>query len=370
MKIIADDKIPFLRGIPERFAEVEYLPAKDFTNENIREADILMVRTPNKCTKELLENTRVRFIASTTIGFDHIDIDYCKEAGIKWTNSPGCNAVSVSQYILSSLIVLARKKRFRLRDKAIGIVGVGNVGKQVERVCSAYGLDILLCDPPRAAKEGNAGFVPLPTIARQCDIITLHVPLTYSGESATFGMAGSDFFSSLKRKPYFINTARGPVHNTDALLHAKRNGLIEEMIIDCWESEPAISTELLAEALIATPHLAGFSADGKANGTRMCLQAIAREFGIEIPGLDVLTQPAEPLQAVIDLNTFPDDRIENAVLSTFSPMYEDKRLRDNPTDFEYLRTHYDNPREFSAYTIVNASPDEREMAKALGFRTL
>lgn len=367
MKLVADDKIPFLRGIPERFAQVLYLPVKEFKYENIKDADILMVRTPNKCTRELLENTQVKFIASTTIGFDHIDTGFCKEAGIKWTNAPGCNAISVAQYILSSLIELSRLKGFQLRDRVLGIIGVGNVGKQVERVCRAYGITCLLYDPPRAKQEGNGAFASMQEIAEQCDILTFHVPLTYEGEQATYHMANDAFFSSLAKKPYFINASRGAVHDTPALLRAKREGKIEEMIIDCWESEPNISQELLSETLIASPHLAGFSADGKANGTRMCLEAISKEFNIDIPDLNTLTQPAKPKDPVIDLNSFPNERLENAILSTFSPLYEDQRLKGNPSLFEYLRTHYDNPREFAAYTVIHASPEEQSILKALGF---
>ncbi len=369
MKLIADDKIPFLKGIPEQFAEVEYLPLKDFTHDRIKDADVLMIRTPNKCTRQLLENTRVKFIASTTIGFDHIDIDYCREAGIQWTNSPGCNAVSVGQYMLAMLVELSRKKNFSLHEKTLGIVGVGNVGKQVERMYQAYGLHYLKCDPPRQQAEQSNDFVSLTEIASQCDIISFHVPLTFSGEYPTYHMAGEAFFESLQRKPYIINVARGSVHDTQSLLKAKRNGLIEDMVLDCWENEPNISMELLNETLIATPHVAGFSADGKANGTRMCLEAISKEFGIRIPDLNNLTQPAAPVCPDIDLNQFKSNRIEEAVLTTFSPLKEDTRLRQNPDKFEYLRTHYDNPREFSAYKILNASPEEQAILTGLGFQS-
>lgn len=367
MKLIADDKIPFLKGIPEHFAKVTYLPAKDFNHENVKEADVLMVRTPNKCTRELLKGTKVRFIASTTIGFDHIDIDYCREAGIKWVNCPGCNAISVGQYMLSTLIELSRMAGFSLRDKLFGIVGLGNVGTQVERLYKALGLRCLVCDPPRARREGRNDFVSLREIAGRCDVISFHVPLTFTGEDSTYHLADEAFFHSLKKKPYYINVARGAVHDTEALLQAKRKGLIEGMAIDCWENEPQISAALLSEALIATPHLAGFSADGKANGTRMCLEAIAREFDITIPDLEARTQPNPPEQAVIDLDTFTADRIESAILHTFSPLYEDKRLRQNPEAFEYLRTHYDNPREYHAYKVMHASEEESRILRDLGF---
>ncbi len=368
MKLIADDKIPFLRGIPERFAEVEYLPVKDFTHKRIKDADILMIRTPNKCTRALLEHTNVKFIASTTIGFDHIDTEYCREAGIQWENSPGCNAVSVGQYMLATLMELSRMKGFSLYDKTFGIVGVGNIGKQVESIYQALGLHYLKCDPPRSEKEKDDAFVCLEEIAAQCDIISFHVPLTFTGKYPTYHLAGESFFRSLRKKPYYVNVARGPVHDTPALLQAKRESLIEELIIDCWENEPDISRELLSEALIATPHIAGFSADGKANGTRMCLEAIAKTYGWNIPDLIERTQPEPSGNPVIDLNDFSSDRLGNAVLTTYSPLKTDARLRKNPELFEYLRTHYDHPREFSAYTILNADERERMVLQKLGFQ--
>ena len=368
MKIIADDKIPFLRGIPEIFAKIKYVSTQDFTHENIKDADVLLIRTPNKCTREILTGTNVKFIASTTIGFDHIDIEYCKEAGIKWVNCPGCNAVSVSQYMLAVLIELSHKKSFSLQDKTFGIIGVGNVGRQIERIYQAYGLKYLKCDPPRAAIEGETDFADLKTIAEQCDIISFHVPLEKKGKYPTYYLANDRFFQSLKRKPYFINVSRGAVHDTQALIKAKKDDLIDEIIIDCWENEPNISIELLNETLIATPHIAGFSADGKANGTRMCLEAIAKEYGISFQNLDTFTQPPLPLHPIIDLNSFANNRIENTVLTTFSPLKEDKRLREFPDKFEYLRTHYNNPREFHAYKVINFSTAEKIILEQLGFQ--
>ncbi|GBU06830.1 erythronate-4-phosphate dehydrogenase [Bacteroidales bacterium] len=367
MKILADNKIPFLKGVLEPFAEMSYLLAKDFTHENIKDAEVLIVRTPNKCTRSLLEGTKVKFIATSTIGFDHIDIDYCVQAGIGWTNCPGCNAVSVSQYIIASVIEMSKKEGFSIYDKTYGIVGVGNVGKEVERVFTAMGMRYLLCDPPRALAEGQKGFVDLQTICSECDIITFHVPLNKAGSFPTYHLADAAFFDSLKRRPYIINAARGGVHDTKALLNAKKAGLIRGMIIDCWENEPNISLPLLQEVLIGSPHVAGFSADGKGNGTRMCLEAIAGAYPLIFKDLLIQIELPCPNIAEIDLNNFCGDRIQEAILSTFSPLVADKNLRAKPEGFEYQRTHYDNPREFHAYTIKNASAEERIILINLGF---
>ena len=181
MKIVADNTVPFLKGIAEPIAEVKYLTSKEFTPENVQDADILIVRSIDKCTRELLEGSRVKLITSATIGFDHIDTRYCDKAGITWKNSPGCNAVSVAQYVLSGLVTIALRKGEPLQGKTIGIVGVGHVGKEVEKLCSAYGMNVLRNDPPRAEKEGKDGFVSLETIAEQADIVTFHTPLTKEG---------------------------------------------------------------------------------------------------------------------------------------------------------------------------------------------
>ncbi len=240
MKIIADNTVPYLKGILEPIADVSYLDSKEFTPTNIKDADALIVRSIDKCTRELLEGSRVRLITTATIGYDHIDIHYCEKAGITWKNAPGCNAASVGQYVLSSLVAVALRKGERLAGKTIGIVGVGHVGSIVERLCEAMGMRVLRNDPPRAELEGEDGFVSLDTIAKEADIITLHVPLTKEGRFATRHLADPAFFDRLERKPWFINSCRGAVHDTQALLQAKRTGKVSELIIDCWENEPVL----------------------------------------------------------------------------------------------------------------------------------
>lgn len=367
MIISADNKIPFLEGYLERFASINYLSVQNFIHENIKDSEVLIIRTPNKCTGELLSNTKVKFIASTTSGYDHIDTDYCKQAGIDWIHSPGSNAKSVAQYIIVSLIELAHKEAFSLKEKRIGIVGVGRVGHEVEKMLKLYGIKCLLCDPPRAIKEKSGAFVDLKVIADECDIISFHVPLIKEGKFPTFHMANDAFFKSLKRKPYFINAARGSVHDTEALIKAKEEGLISGMIIDCWENEPFISQELLDRTSIATPHIAGFSADGKANGTRMCLEAIANKYKFNMENLDDLINPDTPVCPVINADRFSQDVIDHIILETLRLIPEDQKLRKNPEQFEYLRTHYENPREFSAYTVMNVPVENEKVLSDMGF---
>lgn len=367
MKIIADNTVPYLKGILEPVADITYLESKDFTPDRVREADALIVRSIDKCTRQLLEGSRVRLITTATIGFDHIDTHYCDEAGIAWENAPGCNAASVGQYVLSSLIRTALQRGEKLEGKTIGIVGAGHVGRIVERLAEAMGMRILRNDPPRAEREGAESFVSLDTIATEADIITLHVPLTREGKHPTYHLADTAFFGKLRRKPWFVNSCRGAVCDTQALLEAKRSGLVSDLIIDCWENEPNIDRSLLAEATIATPHIAGFSADGKANGTRMCLEQIERHLGLRIEKIGEVIPPA-PADNRIDLDRFHEHRIEQAVLSTFDPAATDRALREAPEKFEWFRSHYDHPREPKAYRISNARPEESKRLDRLGFR--
>lgn len=366
MKIVADNTVPYLKGIAEPIADVRYIHSNEFTQEHIQDADALIIRSINKCTRQLLEGTSVKLITTATIGFDHIDTRYCDEAGIRWKNSPGCNAVSVAQYVMAALLTVALRKEESLQGKTIGIVGMGHVGKEVEKLCTVYGLNILRNDPPRAEAEGPDGFVSLDTIAEQADIVTFHTPLTKEGPYATHQLAGKAFFDKTQKTPWFINASRGAVHDTAALLKAKKEGKVGELIIDCWENEPNIDRELLDSAAIATPHIAGFSADGKANGTRMCLENIASFFHVKLDKIGEVRPPA-PDNPVIDLTRFATHRIEQVILTSFNPLHIDKALRDAPDKFEWFRAHYDHPREYKAYTLLNTTPEEAALLLKMGF---
>lgn len=209
MKVIVDDKIPFIKEAIEKIAdEVVYAPGKDFTPSLVKDADALIIRTRTRCNRELLEGSKVKFIATATIGFDHIDAEYCREAGITWTNAPGCNSASVAQYLQSSLILLQALKGINLPEVTIGIIGVGNVGSKVAKVAQELGMRVLLNDLPREDKEGKQGFSSLQTLAKECDILTFHAPLYKEGRYKTCHLADDAFFQSLKRKPVIINTSR------------------------------------------------------------------------------------------------------------------------------------------------------------------
>ena len=344
MKIIIDNKIPFIKEAVQRIAdEVIYAPGKDFTPKLVRDADALVVRTRTHCNRDLLEGSRVKFIATATIGFDHIDTEYCKRAGIEWTNAPGCNSASVAQYIQSSLLVWKSVRNKRLDELAIGIIGVGNVGSKVAKVAQNFGMRVLLNDLPREEKEGKGNFSSLDKIAKECDIITFHVPLYKEGKYKTFHLADENFFRSLKRKPLIINTSRGEVIETNALLNALNSQTISDAIIDVWEHEPEINRELLEKVIIGTPHIAGYSADGKANATRMSLDAICNFF--QIDGDYEIKAPA-PAFPIIQAKSH-----EDAILQIYNPVEDSKRLKAHPELFETLRGDYPLRREEKAYTI-------------------
>ena len=297
MKIVIDNKIPYIRGAFEGVAKVVYLPGSKTTPEVVKDADAIETRTRTICNEKLLAGSSVKFIATATIGYDHIDTEYCDAAGIKWTNAPGCNSKSVEQYIASTLMVLAERKNLQLKELCIGIVGVGNVGSKVARVSDLLGMKVLLNDPPRERAEGSAAFVSLKQIMDQADIITLHVPLKMKGEDATFHLGSGEFFSGLVRKPILINSCRGEVVDTLAVKEALKNNQISGFVCDCWENEPDIDLELLAMTEIATPHIAGYSKDGKATGTQMSVHAISQFFGLGLENWrpSEVEQPENPV---------------------------------------------------------------------------
>ena len=336
MKVIIDHKIPYIEEAIQKITDdVVFLPGHAFTKEVVKDADALIIRTRTRCNRELLEGSQVKFIATATIGYDHIDTDYCAEAGIVWTNCPGCNAGSVEQYVHSVLLLLKQKKGLDLAKSTIGIVGVGHVGSRVKRMAESLGMRVLLNDPPRADK-GEQGFVDLATIAQECDVITFHTPLNREGKYATYHLAEEEFLFSLKRTPYIINSSRGEVVDTASLLAALSAGKVKDAIIDTWEYEPRISRELLSVAYLGTPHIAGYSADGKANATRMVLEALCRffdihaDFDISLPELSM----AE----------FSEDQDE-AHLQAYNPTSDSERLKSAPDKFEWFRGNYPVRRE-------------------------
>lgn len=344
MKIIADQNIPYLKdALQEICSDVIYLPGKEFTNSVVKEADVIIIRTRTNCNEELLRNSKVKFIGSATIGFDHIDTKYCKKNNIFWTNAPGCNSKSVAQYIQSSLLLIEEKREQALKDLTLGIIGVGNVGKAVAKVAKNLNIKVLLNDPIREKEERSQGFEHINTIIEEADIITFHTPLTLSGEFKTFHLGNSDFFEKLKKRPTIINTSRGEVIDTKALIHALDNNNINEAVIDVWENEPNINLELLHKTLIGTPHIAGYSADGKAKATEMILNKLCNFFKLD---KIYKIEPLQPENKEIIAKTK-----DAALLKIYNPLNDARKLKTDPTKFESIRGNYPLRREEKAYNI-------------------
>lgn len=330
MKIVVDDKIPYIREKLELLAdEVVSLRGADIKAEDVKDADVLIVRTRTRCNEELLSGSKVQFIATATIGFDHIDTDYLKQAGIAWTNCPGCNSGSVAQYVECSLLQMKEHLGLNLQESTLGIVGCGHVGSKVKTVAERLGMHVLVCDP----LLNEPSFVLLDVIERECDVITFHVPLSREGQYATFHMADEAFFHRLCRVPYIINTSRGEVVDNAALLSALQEGRVRDAVIDVWEGEPALDDALLQRVFIGTPHIAGYSADGKVNADNMVIDALCQHFQLLHPG--EIVPPELPL----------DFQDTGSPLDYYNPMEDSRQLKNNPQKFENLRNNYPLRRE-------------------------
>lgn len=272
MKVIIDSAIPFIKGVLEPFAEVVYTPGDNFTTELVADADAFIIRTRTRCNRELLEGSKVKFIATATIGFDHIDCRYCADNGIEVATAAGCNARGVLQWVAAVLVRLAKRENFTPSQRTLGIVGVGNVGSLVKQYAERWGFKVVCCDPPRQQRE-NLDFVSLQELVPQVDILTLHTPL----DATTRGMINADLLAALRPGATVINASRGEVAQTEALL---REDLT--VAVDVWEHEPNIDARLLEKAIVSTPHIAGYSVQGKANATALAVRAVAKYFKLPL----------------------------------------------------------------------------------------
>lgn len=345
MRLIIDDKIPYIRDHAGQLGQCTYLPGGAISAADVRDADALIIRTRTRCDEALLSGSKVSFVATATIGYDHIDRAAMSRMGISWQNCPGCNATSVAQYVGCVIRAAQVEGIFRTERLVVGLIGAGHVGTATRRLLEARGHRVLLNDPP-LQQAGTDGLVSLEEIAAEADVVSLHTPLTTSGPFPTYHLAGSDFFGSLRRSPLFINSSRGACMDTAAVLEALRQGKIRAAAIDTWEGEPHISTDLLHAAWIATPHIAGYSADGKANATRMALEAVARHFGIS-RRFDVAPPPLPEgfRYDPDDLRLKKEDADPSEPLRLYDPRRDSRRLKAAPHDFELLRGNYPLRRE-------------------------
>jgi erythronate-4-phosphate dehydrogenase len=371
MKIVVDEKIPFIRGVLEPWADVVYSPGSAIDAAMVADADALITRTRTRCDRNLLKDSRVKIVASATIGYDHLDTEWLQSKGIRWVNAPGCNSGSVTQYMVSVLICLAGKHSLDLSSLTLGVVGVGNVGSKVVRAAKSLGMKVLQNDPPRQRREGLTDFLPLETLIAESDILTLHVPLNLEGEDNTFHLVNSSNLHRMKKNSILINTSRGAVVDNAALREILSDRKLLAAVLDVWEGEPAVDRRLLELVDIATPHIAGYSVDGKANATINSVREVSSFLGLPLSDWrpDTLPEPAEP---VIDLTSDPRiktvaDMVSTAVRHTFTVEDDDLLFRSDPGNFEYLRDNYRIRREFSSYTVKSDDTETRKILSNLGF---
>ena len=294
MKIICATNMPLVMEAFSSLGEARILEGRDITAADVKDVEILALRSTTRVNRELLEGSRVRFVGTATIGTDHLDLEYFKQAGIQWCFAPGCNANSVSEYVTAALLALGERHGITLAGKTLGVIGVGNVGSRVVKKAQALGMRVLMNDPPRERSQKSEvrsqsttprtlnpdAFVSLDQVLTEADIITVHVPLTKEGKDKTYHLADANFFCKARKGLIFINAARGPVVDTPALLKALDAGQVSHVVLDTWEGEPAYRPDMLARVDIGTPHIAGHSFEGKVMGTVMVYRAACEFLGV------------------------------------------------------------------------------------------
>jgi erythronate-4-phosphate dehydrogenase len=377
MVIVVDSKNPFLADALAGVGDVRQLETPAITNAALRDVDAVVVRSETKVGASLLEGTPVQFVGTATIGTDHVDLGYLEKCGIGFASAPGSNANSVAEYVAAALLETAARLSISLKEKILGVVGVGNVGSRVVRVGRALGMRVLQNDPPLARTTGDPVFVPLDAVM-EADVLTLHAPLTRAGDDPTFHLFDRERFSRMKRGSILINTARGPLVDSKALHSVLTSGHLGGAVLDVWEGEPDIDPVLLDRVLIGTPHIAGYSFDGKVNAARMMFDAIVRHFGLGRQWPVSVNMPA-PHAGWIDLQAAANaqEAIRSVVARCYTIEEDDKRFRTlvrlpddaRRAEFRRQRGTYRVRREFHATRIVAASGKNSiwESLASLGF---
>ena len=330
MKVIIDSAIPFIHGVLEPWAEVVYCSGAAINREVVRDANALIVRTRTRCNHELLDGSNVRFIATATIGRDHIDENYCREAGIEVASAAGCNARGVLQWVATALKHIVSNDGKQPEDYTLGVVGVGNVGSLVVEYARHWGFKVLMCDPPRLEREGG-DFRPIEDIVRNADIITLHTPL----DASTHHLINERTIAMMRPNATIINASRGGVVDNLAVANSSHR-----YAFDVWEDEPLLNASALSRAALATPHIAGYSEQGKANATAMSVNALSRFFNLPLTDW----RPAEVTPTTPRLISWEE---MCSTIDDYCPILEETRiLKSSPELFESLRNNYNYRQEY------------------------
>ncbi|WLG97565.1 4-phosphoerythronate dehydrogenase PdxB [Pseudomonas sp. FP198] len=376
MLIVADENIPLLDAFFQGFGEIRRVPGRGIDRALVEQADVLLVRSVSQVNRALLEGSKVRFVGTCTIGTDHLDLEYFAEAGIRWASAPGCNARGVVDYVLGSLMTLAEIEGADLAQRTFGVVGAGQVGGRLIKVLKDLGWVVKVCDPPRQAAEGG-DYLSLEQIIEQCDVISLHTPLTRDGEQPTWHLFDEQRLNSLKPGTWLINAARGPVIDNAAL----REVLLEredlQAVLDVWEQEPTVDVDLADLCVIATPHIAGYSLDGRQRGTAQIYEALCGflQRPVEISLAELLPRPWLA-GLTLDAATDPAWALAALCRSVYDPRRDDADFRrsligtdsEQRSAFDALRKHYPPRREIDSLKvrIEGQSPTLENIVAALG----
>jgi len=381
VKIVCASSVLFGREAFETLGEVVVLPDGEIGPAALKGADALIVRSKTDITEALLGACDVSFVGTATAGTDHLDVDYLNHRMIGWCAAPGCNANSVAEYVLTALLCLAGRHDLELAGRKIGVIGVGQVGGRVAQQAQVLGLEPLRNDPPLQMATGDPNFLPLDYVLRNADFVTLHVPLTTGGPFPTRHMVNCRFFARARGGLTFINTARGEVVEAEALRDALEHGVLARLVLDVWEREPEIAPELLARTDLATPHIAGYSFEGRLNGTLAVYREACHFFEIEGSWMpDELLFPPAP-EISLDARGLTDEAVLREITRrAYDIEADDRALRAGigadataaALHFEQLRRNYPPRREFTAVKlrIAHAEPALLEKVAALGFQVM
>ena len=380
--IVVDEAIPFIHGVLEPYFHVHYLSGTAISPQDIKEAEILLVRTRTKCSQELLQGSAVKCLLSLTTGTDHIDTAWCSQQEIAWEAPIGCNSDSVARYVTVALVKLSLQFHLK-RGSILGLIGCGNIGSKVARSAAALGFRVLIDDPPRLERETKASIlssvcqglskktcslievVNRQQIEQKAEVLSLHVPLTYEGKYPTHHLLNRAFVQRLEKAPFIINSSRGEVHHSEALLKGVSRGQLRGLVLDVWENEPLICQDLLAKSLWGTPHIAGYSLDGKAAATKFAVHTLSNKYGLPLSHWE----PALPtLPKAFEVENDSLQAIYEVLNKIYDISEDDANLKKTPANFEALRSHYRGVRDFSCFTITSKHPMVRERFAAMGFK--
>ncbi|AKL11022.1 TPA: 4-phosphoerythronate dehydrogenase PdxB [Kluyvera intermedia] len=373
MKILVDENMPYAGDLFRRLGEVKAVPGRPIPAAELADADALMVRSVTKVNEALLSGTPIKFVGTATAGTDHVDEHWLQQAGIGFSAAPGCNAIAVVEYVFSSLMLLAERDGFDLRDRTVGIVGVGNVGSRLQARLEAWGVKTLLCDPPRADRGDDGEFLPLDALVRDADVLTFHTPLFKDGPYKSWHLADEEVISRLKPGAILINACRGPVVDNAALLRRLEAGQSLSVILDVWEPEPDLDVALLAKVDIGTAHIAGYTLEGKARGTTQVFEAFSDFIGKrQQVALDTLL-PAPEFGRITLHGPLDQSILKRLIHLVYDVRRDDALLRKVagiPGEFDKLRKNYLERREWSSLYVQCDDNQAATLLQKLGFNAV